>query len=700
MIIKNYLKNYLLFFALIYIGFALVGIVKNYSPVPYWDMWNGYLDFYSRIQEGQWYLWFAQHNEHRIVLSRILFWIDIDWFKGNMFFLFTVHVVLLGLLAYLFSKIVTAFFTDTNEKGIQNILFFSIIVLTFSWVQEENITWAFQSQFFLASLMPLASFYFLARHQQTKNIATFYLSLLFAVLSSVTMANGLLALPLLLILSLVYRLSYLKSTVILLTTATTLFFYFQDYHAPANHGSLGKTLLHHPVEFFQYIFTYLGGPYYHAFTDYGFFSDHTTIALTQFLGAVLVFATLFLTFKALTTQWKHPMIFALITFLAYIGGTAFGTASGRAIFGIHQALASRYSTPALMAWIALSLLVAYYIISAKRPFYSIRISLVLIPLALLPYQLKTLDNNPQKIFERNIAALAIEMDVRDEEYLTKIFPSADWLLNNTKSPKAQNLSIFGNVKIKDVEKQLGAAIDASQAGELLGHLDEITPISDATYRIRGWAYDTAHSTIPETLLILNEKKNMIGYALTGMPRPDVKKAIDPHAKNSGFIGYIKKHIKYSDTLYLFSRKHQQMFSAKPEVPPFSIHPLLSSHQVASNANIQSNSYQPNGTYDKQQLPGYAVFGSYINGDTFTGSVVLSLDKRENVVYKTGPVSTNQFITIREDEKVIFKGYLPMSEEWKLLVFDPEALPEKLHIEISDEGSQWGEWSAIAVRSAK
>ncbi|MGD4365427.1 hypothetical protein QT713_22860, partial [Xanthomonas citri pv. citri] len=43
----------------------------TFSPVPFWDMWDGGLGFYVR-QMTDVSQWWAQHNEHRIVLSRIL----------------------------------------------------------------------------------------------------------------------------------------------------------------------------------------------------------------------------------------------------------------------------------------------------------------------------------------------------------------------------------------------------------------------------------------------------------------------------------------------------------------------------------------------------------------------------------------------------------------------------------------------------
>lgn len=57
-------------------------------------------------------------------------------------------------------------------------------------------------------------------------------------------------------------------------------------------------------------------------------------------------------------------------------------------------------------------------------------------------------------------------------------------------------------------------------------------------RIRGWLYQTDVKTRPSLIHLLNEEGRVIGYALTGQPRPDIETAIDPRAAESGFKGYL------------------------------------------------------------------------------------------------------------------------------------------------------------------
>ena len=56
--------SFLLFMAAM-LGLALAGGIRAFHPAPYWDMWDGAIDFLLRSGEGGAGLWWEQHNEHR-----------------------------------------------------------------------------------------------------------------------------------------------------------------------------------------------------------------------------------------------------------------------------------------------------------------------------------------------------------------------------------------------------------------------------------------------------------------------------------------------------------------------------------------------------------------------------------------------------------------------------------------------------------
>jgi hypothetical protein len=77
---------------------TIYGAIRNYSPVPYWDMWDGYIGFYERVSAGDWRAWLIAHNQHRMIFSRLFFWLDLKYFRGLSQLLIPLNLVLMALL--------------------------------------------------------------------------------------------------------------------------------------------------------------------------------------------------------------------------------------------------------------------------------------------------------------------------------------------------------------------------------------------------------------------------------------------------------------------------------------------------------------------------------------------------------------------------------------------------------------------------
>jgi hypothetical protein len=117
---KNNINFIFCVISVLYIGLAVFGGIQHYSPVPHWDMWDGYLAFYAKALSGDWSVWWAQHNEHRILIARLFFWMDLAWFHGTGLFLIIINYVLVALGCLTFRLAINE---KTNSKT-QFILFF------------------------------------------------------------------------------------------------------------------------------------------------------------------------------------------------------------------------------------------------------------------------------------------------------------------------------------------------------------------------------------------------------------------------------------------------------------------------------------------------------------------------------------------------------------------------------------------------
>ena len=125
------------------------------SPWPNGDMWGGQLIFLIRMDQGFDFLaFFDQHNEHRIALTRLLFLLDDRLFGGSNASLFAWNFL---LAAGFWALFLAAIWRETAGQA-RIILAAFAGVLAFSLAQAENFGWAFQSQFFLAYVLPFATY--------------------------------------------------------------------------------------------------------------------------------------------------------------------------------------------------------------------------------------------------------------------------------------------------------------------------------------------------------------------------------------------------------------------------------------------------------------------------------------------------------------------------------------------------------------
>ena len=245
------------------VGLAIVGGFRSYSPVPFCDDWEGILKFFIRVQDGDNTIWWEQFHEHRIVLARLLFWANFKWLGGENWPLITANYLLVGLVALVFWRILRNLTKTTKPTTIEIVLGLFMTAWLFLWIQNENLTISFQSQFILAQLLPLCALYWL--HKSVTDIHAdryFLIACGFGLASVGTMANGILALPLMVFYAVLTRQSLVRICILTTLSIVTLFIYFHDYQSPANQSSLTQALKENPIGLLKFILLYLGSPFY------------------------------------------------------------------------------------------------------------------------------------------------------------------------------------------------------------------------------------------------------------------------------------------------------------------------------------------------------------------------------------------------------------------------------------------------------
>ncbi|WP_166224522.1 hypothetical protein [Pseudomonas atagonensis] len=515
---------------------AIAGAVINYSPVPNADMWNGAIGFVLDVDDGQYAAWWAQHNEHRILLSRLFFWLDIKLFGGIGVFLVVTNYVLVVCSVITFFSFVNKLYGG-QRKSLQDgrvLLLMLATAFLFLWSQEGNLEWAFQCHFFLAQLLPLCALFWLAKSVESGSRRDFVIASLLGGASVWALANGVLILPLMILYSIILGCGIRRTGFISALGAIMVVAYFYDYHAPEHHGHLLDTLKNHPWDLLHYTMLYLGGA---AFYIFGQGEAGKLLALLS--GMILTGATATIAWVQFKKANKNPFIVALIFFIVYIGGTAFGAGGSRLIFGMDQALSSRYTTPSNMAWVALFIVVwheRYLAFLGKVA----PVVVVVFMSCMLVFQLDALKSAREVINTREIAALASALDIDDVEYIRNVFPDPSYVLDITKRAIDSNYSIFNTYPYKGLKKEIGNRYDAGQQPACLGSLERVLPLPgvESYVRVNGWLFDPHTKTTPKLIRFTGSDGAVVGFAFTGGVREDVRDVISHKAGTSGFTGYI------------------------------------------------------------------------------------------------------------------------------------------------------------------
>lgn len=522
--------NLLYFLVGIYLVTLIVGGFKFFSSVPFWDMWNGGLEWHLDFAKNGWTSLFSQHNEHRIVLTRLLFEIEYLFGGGTGKFLIALNYALIvsvaGVLFYFVSK-------SQNPNVIQTKAWLNpvLILITCSWAQHENLNWTFQSQFILVYLLPLMSFIWMQRYLETGRTSSMVLGLLMGELSVWTMANGQLALFVIGVLLLIRAPKQVAGYLAIALGVLSSFLYFIGYQSVAAHGSPINNVLQNPVAFVQYICAYLGNPVFHLMG--GNMASALAAGIT---GLVVALTAAWALFKYFVFLPKDFSLFAIASMLVFIFLTTAATAAGRVGFGVEQAFASRYSTPVLISYALLLILIC-----GLGAFETSRMPVVSwFVIASVVFQFHIFVDEPNDTRDRRTAAMAISLNIEDKEETGRVFPSdTNYLWKIAKRASDAGITMFSSQPLSGYLRANPARLEGSTSCIL--HVDEVQALAnDKEYlKVRGWV-----SGLPSTQSfgigeVFEPSGAALGLANIGYNRPDLLAAKVGVSENSGTVAYVK-----------------------------------------------------------------------------------------------------------------------------------------------------------------
>lgn len=687
-------------FTAVMLVLLVVGGIRHYSPVPFWDMWDGYLGFFLSLSDGVASAWWRQQNEHRIVLAHMLFWVDLRWFGGASWFLLAVNYLLAGGAAMLFWRMLRARLAPQNRDLPETVLGFFLVAWMMSWMQQENLVWAFQSQFFLAQLLPLCGLYCLyLATDPARALSRFGLACLCGLGAAGSMANGILALPMLAAYALLTRQFWTRSAILMVLAVGMLAAYFHGYVPVPGHTPFLTTLSTSPLPLLGYILRYLGSPFYFLAA-----SSAAGQWLALLGGGAMLAGVLHHSWR----WWRgrgDRLDLAVLCFLIYIVATATGTASGRLYMGVAQAFSGRYTTPALMAWAALLLLYAPKLMAVARNGrrrYWLLLPLVLLSVPLMGLQVTALRSQQELAFQKKIAALALELGIADQPQIGHVYPSARAVLPIAVQARERQLSVFGLEPWRGLHAAMGRAVTLPAAAlpACQGSLDEVAPVEgDSRYlRVAGWLRDPGTATVPARVRFVATDGTLAGVALTGRVRPDVAQAVGAGARKAGFQGYVLASTAgHSLSMQADVNRSACALSVRIPVPLVSMTSMPPAPVgISGTGAVLPGPQWQGGNSAHTAINGMRQYGSFVQTDTDSGSISLRVKGGDRLFYRAGPGGGRQIMSLPGSGLADMR--LPVTNNWAQLEFSGAALPDgDFKVTFTDAGDSWGEWLAIAVR---
>ncbi|MEX3954885.1 hypothetical protein [Trinickia sp. EG282A] len=512
---------------------------RHYSPLPFNDQWDGAIGAYLQASQNPWHALFAQHNEHRLAVPRLLFFADLRYFGGRNVMLLTVNLVLAGLLALTFVRIAVG--QDRKiERRAQLSIAGAALIFGYSWIQQENFTWGFQGQWFAVYLFALTAFYSLelasrarAKGQARESFWWLIAALLSATVSAYSMSSGVLVFPVLLVQAMYSRFRPAALGFIFLVGVLVWVAYFNDWHSPTSNGTVMAAWLQHPLDAFRYVLLYLGAPARSA--RLGAISAHLGVASAYTIGALVLVSLAVFVVKAATSDSFEVRATSLLAFSLFIVGNAAITAGGRLWLGLEFALSSRYTTAALAVWTALIAFAAVNARSAKEYRWISAIGGIAVVLV-LSAQRSALDSPRDEVYPRLVAGLALRAHVYDPEITRAVYPFPDQLIAKASAAEKAGLSIFAPAS----PDYLVPPAQVRAASSCEGAVDAVSPTTTpGVYRASGWIYDENDKRVPRHVIVTDIDGATIGSGVTGGTSSEGKDAVGRRATYSGWTAFFR-----------------------------------------------------------------------------------------------------------------------------------------------------------------
>ncbi len=332
----------------------------NYTTLPWFDAWDHWIRYLSA--KDSWTFLFSMHTEHRIPVSRLLNLADEHWFNADTrFLMWCTFLAQIGSALILF-RLACSSAADLSLAFRTTILGL-ILAFAFAASQWINFTMTFQACFVVVFFAAMAAFAALKnsiqdRGAEERSLSVFWVivSILMGLISTGSMANGLLVWPLMVLMAVCMGLpKNVVGSLALVGVAVTVA-YMRGYQ-PRAEIHVSNSWMRTP-EVVVFASAYLGSaldePLVATTKAIGLDWESYRVPLSALAGALGVgWFCYLLVLTIRDPRNRRPARIAILCILAFLAASAALTAVGRVQFPMKDALTSRYVTPSLLFWASL-----------------------------------------------------------------------------------------------------------------------------------------------------------------------------------------------------------------------------------------------------------------------------------------------------------------------------------------------------------
>jgi hypothetical protein len=532
----------------------------DYTRFPWFDAWAYWTEY---LNARSWTFIFDKMNEHRIVLTRLLYIADTACCRADTRLLVVSSFLVQFGSSFLLYRMTCSAFALSRPRRV----YAAGLILAFCFAAPQwiNFTWTFLTCFLTVPFGAIASFICLTNSVADGPDAPLSLRWIFAsgamaLVATCSMSNGLLVWPLLVVMAATLRLP--KGVVLGFTAATLVAFATYMAGAPVAQGSITQSL-QKPWQIVPFALAYLGSafdePMLVVGKAFGQHWDAYRVPLTVLAGALGVTLVLRLAVaearKPSVDRRRLPMLFTLAFFMT----SSAVIALGRTKLTLDLALTSRYVTASLLFWVCL-LLIFTSMPRVQRSGsvasgFGIRVAVLILACFVggfpqLPKVAYAADT------ERFLAEgeYALINDVFALEAWGRFYMTPGEMIPIVRYFRDRRFSSFEREWTHWIGDSVSAHYVLSMPSDCTGALESVGRLSGSynpAALATGWAYDRRASRAPDLLVFADPSQRIVGFSSGTRRRPDLAASVPEAARiRVGWVAYLPAGRQSDVSLYV------------------------------------------------------------------------------------------------------------------------------------------------------